>query len=78
VSALKKAARRWEGGKHTAIFGRGNGADDETTGRAVENNGREDELVRCRDYQGNGPDDEVVAGICESQPDASGGIFVED
>jgi transposase len=39
VSALKKAAGRWEGGKHPAVLGRGDGADDEVTRCVVEGHG---------------------------------------
>src|ERR1700730_18504943 len=44
LSALKKAVRRWEGGKPPPLLGGGDGADDEATRRVVEGDGWEDEL----------------------------------
>src|SRR5437016_10143731 len=47
----------------TAVLRGGNGADDETTRRAVEGNGEKDQLVGgSRDHRGDGSDDEAVAG----------------
>src|SRR5258708_648502 len=47
----------------TAVPRGGNGADDETTRRAVEGNGEKDHLVgSSRDHRGDGSDDEAMAG----------------
>ena len=65
VSALKK----WSGGARLEselkpnVFRIRDGADDETTGRAVEGDGKEDHLVGGGgDHRGKRPDDAAVAG----------------
>src|SRR5277367_2106325 len=60
---LKKRRGILEVAYLTAILRRGNGADDETTRRAVEGNGEEDHLVgSSREHRGDRSDDEAMAG----------------
>src|SRR5487761_255434 len=63
LSALKKRRGILEVAYLTAVPGRGNGADDETTRRAIEGNGEEDHLVgSSRDHRGDRSDHEALAG----------------
>src|ERR1035437_3853988 len=63
LSAMKKRRGKLEGGNLSAVLGGGNGADDETAGRAIESDGEEDHLVGGRrDHRGDGSDDAAMAG----------------
>src|SRR6476660_23385 len=63
LSALRKRRGILEVEYLTAVPRGGNGADDETTRRAVEGNGEKDHLVgSSRDHWGDRSDDEALAG----------------
>src|SRR5436309_2061921 len=71
MSALKSQWGKLRGGYPSAVLRSGNGADDETTGCAVESDGEEDHLVGGgRDHRGDGSDDAAVAGTA-----GVGGVF---
>src|SRR6476660_2489148 len=62
LSALKKRRGILEVEYLTAVPRGGNGADDETTRRAVEGHGKKDHLVgSSRDHRGDGSDHEAMA-----------------
>ena len=63
LSALRKRRGILEVEYLTAVPRGGNGADDETTGCAIESDGEEDHLVGgCGDHRGDGSDNATVAG----------------
>src|SRR6185503_16927668 len=60
---LKSQWRKLRGGNPSAVHRGGNGADDETTGCAIEGDGEEDHLVGGGgDHRGDGANDAAVAG----------------
>src|SRR3954471_19379259 len=69
MSACKKRLRKAVscGRQRGAVFSRGNGADDESTGSNSEGGRREAEVVgSSRDHGRDGPHDEALAGTAES------------
>ena len=63
LSALKKRRGILEVANLTAVPRGGNGADDETTRRAIEGHGEEDHLVgSSRNHRGDRSDNEAMAG----------------
>src|SRR5437899_12463234 len=63
MSALKSQWGKLKGGYPSAVLRGGNGADDETAGRAVESDGEEDHMVGGRrDHRGHGSEHAAMAG----------------
>src|SRR5271155_1043272 len=67
LSAMRKRRGMLGGGNPSAVLRGGNGADDETTRRAVESDGEEDPMVgRGRDHRRLGSNHATVAGASGS------------
>src|SRR2546429_8193583 len=78
MSALKSQWGKLRGGYPSAVLRGGNGADDETAGRAVESDGEEDHMVGGRrDHRGHGSEHAAMAGTAGIGRGFGGGGLAE-